>query len=190
MKRAITFRQILSSMKRTRRILFSEKYLLYTNTGISCGISICADIVQQKNVFVKRNGDIVAYDKSRTAKMAACGLMCGPVCHFWYIFLDRLLPGKGAKIIAQKVFLDQVICSPLFICLYLAVVESLDKKEAKSSKQELSHKAARLYIGDAALWIPAQIVNFSLLPPQYRVLFDNVVSLLSDIIYSYVLFDY
>ena len=50
--------------------------------------------------------------------MFAVGILQGPVSHAWYLTLDKFLVGTGAKTIAKKILLDQIIASPTFACLF------------------------------------------------------------------------
>ena len=125
-------------------------------------------------------------------KMSICGAISGPVSHFWYEILDKRLPGKGATVVAQKVLIDQLFFTPIYICLYLGVVKLFERHEKAKSSEEtgaLSKRAIRLYVYSSAVWIPAQIFNFAVLPLKYRVLFDNIISFVSDLIFSNVIFE-
>ena len=44
----------------------------------------------------------------------------------------------------------------------------------------------RLYLAEWLLWPPAQFINFYYLPTKYRVLYDNIVSLIYDTYTSHV----
>ena len=186
--RKIVAPHMFSSVRNVGVTLFSRKYLLYTNTGLSTGLAISGDLLQQKNIMFK--DPQVRLDYQRTTKMTVCGFLSGPVSHFWYMFLDKLVPGRCVKSVCKKVFLDQIIGSPICILLYLLTMKLMDSEKNKSLFEELSSKGVNLFIFDALLWIPAQIINFALLPSRFRVLYDNVVSLFSDMIYSFVIFDY
>ena len=36
------------------------------------------------------------------------GLTSGFLCHFWYNYLDKVLPGRGIRVVVQKIVFDQV----------------------------------------------------------------------------------
>ena len=36
------------------------------------------------------------------------GLTSGFLCHFWYNYLDKVLPGRGVRVVVQKIIFDQV----------------------------------------------------------------------------------
>lgn len=121
--------------------------------------------------------------------------------------LDRALPGRSFKIIAKKLAVDQMIFSPVCVCVFLLTVNVskecmyatkwashnhyLKKKESLSDSQtsiisELKHKGTLLYLSEWIVWPPAQLVNFYFLPTRFRVLYDNTISLLYDIYSSHI----
>ncbi|XP_005092850.1 mpv17-like protein 2 [Aplysia californica] len=185
-----TFRHMFASAQQVGTVLFSRRYLLYTNTGISVSLSVSGDILQQRYQLMKHNSDKSSLNVKRTGQMAVCGFLAGPVAHYWYILLDRWLPGRCARTIVKKVILDQLVCSPIFIGLYLVSIGILDDKKWELLKEEFATKGVWLFLGDCLIWIPAQICNFAILPTRFRVLFDNMVSLFADVFYSYVIFDH
>jgi len=53
-------------------------------------------------------------------------------------------------------------------------------------KQEIKDKALILYAAEWTVWPLAQFINFLLIRPQYRVFYDNTISLGYDIFTSQV----
>merc|ERR1711997_90249 len=178
-----------------------KNYLLVTNISVSVAISATGDIIQQKyeqhhTISIQENSDnemrfltIRNWNYLRTGHMSlSFGLTSGIMCHFWYNYLDRLHPGRGLKTIAKKVLTDQVLFSPVCIaaCLLMsAKLKGADFKQ-KSTWRGACHKGLQLYIAEWLLWPPAQFVNFYFLHTRYRVLYDNLVSLVFDVYASHV----
>jgi protein Mpv17 len=87
-------------MKTGTTYLF-KKHLLLTNLGISAGLSATGDSIQQHYEKIKdpeRN-----YNYRRTFNMSTAGVTIGGVCHFWYQWLDKFLPGRTLSIALKKV---------------------------------------------------------------------------------------
>ncbi|KAK6622276.1 hypothetical protein RUM43_012611 [Polyplax serrata] len=161
-----------------------HKYLLITNVGISASLSFTGDILQQHYEMIQNNDRI--WDKGRTLRMTVAGISVGTICHYWYKFLDRKLPERTLKIVLKKVALDQLVCSPLYITVFFATTCALEKTTFSEFKQEIIHKGWRLYLAEWIIWPPAQVFNFYILPPRFRVLYDNIISLGYDVYTSYV----
>ncbi|KZC04827.1 Mpv17-like protein 2 [Dufourea novaeangliae] len=156
---------VLTKIHIIKELLFSPKYLLYTNVGISISLSGTGDILEQHYEILKGEWD--KFSINRTRNMAASGMSVGVVCHYWYKYLDAKLPECTLKVVLKKVVIDQLVCSPLCITM----------------------KAHRLYIAEWIVWPPAQIFNFYFLPTKYRVLYDNTISLGYDVYTSQVKHD-
>lgn len=121
--------------------------------------------------------------------MAISGMSIGIVCHYWYKYLDAKLPGRTINIVLKKVFIDQLVCSPLCITMFFLTLGFLEKSNWLDLKNEIIKKAYRLYIAEWVIWPPAQIFNFYFLPNRYRVLYDNTISLGYDVYTSHVKHD-
>ena len=86
-----------------RRLAFSSRYLLATNTILSLSLEGLSDYTQQK---IEKNE---YQDWRRTGRMTIMGALFGPVEHFWYRFLDRKFPGVSRTIVCKKVIVDEVV---------------------------------------------------------------------------------
>jgi len=118
---------------------------------------------------------------SRTLHMSTSfGITSGFLCHFWYNYLDKFLPGRGIKVVVQKIAWDQVMFSPICISACLLVAGKLENKSAALLTSETIQLGGRLYLAEWLIWPPAQFINFYYLPTRYRVLYDNLVSLVYD----------
>jgi len=161
--------------------LFSSNFLFYTNTGLSFGLSGLGDLIQQKIELKRKTVSKQNINWSRALHMSTSfGLTAGVLCHFWYSFLDRSLPGKTLRVVIQKVAIDQVFFSPVCIAACLLVSQGLHSSSLDSALNLVSHSlqlGGRLYLAEWCIWPPAQFINFLLLPPHLRVTFDNLVSL-------------
>lgn len=202
LRRFLNYPQVIKC-KNVVNSLFG-RYLLVTNVGLSAGFSFTGDlIVQQYEISQGRKRQLDTIRSSqvtisggvvRNPKKTFCWkfkypFQVGAVCHYWYIFLDARIPGRTLKSVAAKVFVDQIVCSPLYLSCFLATTCYLEQKTWSEFKTEFVQKGWRLYLADCAVWPPAQMINFYVLPLRFRVLFDNTVSLGFDVYTSYVKYE-
>ena len=89
----------------------SNARLLLINTGTCCFLYSMGDFCRQKI-----EGSTT--DWHRTGRMGVLGCCLGPLDHFWYTALDRLLPAITAGTVARKVLLDQLIMAPICCSLF------------------------------------------------------------------------
>lgn len=166
---------------------FSDKYLFFTNIGLSMSLSAVGDVIEQNYELMTKKIDL--WDKIRTRNMTLTGFAVGIFCHAWYRYLDKLLPGYSLGIVIKKVAVDQFIASPLCISIFFLTLAGLEGTSKEEFLKEVKNKAWKLYAAEWMIWPPAQFINFYLLPFKYRVLFDNGISLCYDIFTSHVKYD-
>ncbi|CAG7833569.1 unnamed protein product [Allacma fusca] len=118
--------------------------------------------------------------------MGVTGLTIGFVCHHWYNWLDRFMPGRTLRVVMKKVLIDQLICSPATISTFFVTLAIIERNSAEEFLDEVKSKSWRLYLAEWVIWPPAQYINFYYLPTRYRVLYDNTISLGYDFYTSYV----
>lgn len=175
--------ELIQKCRFVGRAMFN-KYLLITNVGISVTLSGVGDVIQQHYEILK--GEKESWDHIRTLHMSVSGMTVGILCHHWYLYLDRAIPGRNFKCVLKKVFVDQVLFSPISITLFFVTLGFLEKSSIKHVTEEIIQKGWRLYLAEWVVWPPAQVINFYLLPTRFRVLYDNTISLGYDIYTSYV----
>lgn len=147
-------------------LAYTGKYLFVTNT-VSCGLMMAAgDAIQQRNehwrkhcsnkyflcgvmasspeedekVTVADSNLVYGHDYTRTRNMAIVGLLQGPFHHWFYMFLDRISPGKSTKSIIKKTFLDQTIASPACLGIFFIGLGVLEHHRIEEIWKELKMK--------------------------------------------------
>lgn len=73
------------------------------------------------------------------------GLIQGPCTHYFYLILDRRLPGVKLSTIAKKIILDQMIASPFCIVLFFVGMNYLNDNSFEQSKKELKEKFLKVF---------------------------------------------
>ncbi len=73
--------------------------------------------------------------------------------------------------------LDQGIFAPIFISTFMASNLLLTGKTFEEIKEKLQSDVVSTVLANNGIWIPAQLINLGLIPPQYQVLFANFVGL-------------
>ncbi|KZC08810.1 Mpv17-like protein 2, partial [Dufourea novaeangliae] len=162
------------------------KYLLVTNT-VSCGLMMAAaDMIQQRSEHWKKNNDIYMHDYIRTKNMTTVGLVQGPFHHWFYLVLDKVIPGRTALSVVKKTCLDQTIASPTCLGIFFIGLGVLEHHKIEEIYEELKVKLYDTWKVDCCFWPPTQCVNFIFVPFRYRVLYTNFMTMIYDIFLSYM----
>jgi len=177
------FSKLITIAKNTWKASFG-KHLLVTNVVSSGGLLILGDFLQQK-LEISKDGK-QTFDKERSARMGLVGLSQGPPHHYWYLYLDKLLPGKSNNVISKKILADQIIAAPFFAITFIYGACLLEGKSLGSCWLEFKEKFPTIYLFDWCIWPPTQAINFAFVPAPYRVLYVNGVTVLWDVFLSYI----
>ncbi|XP_018335606.1 mpv17-like protein 2 [Agrilus planipennis] len=161
------------------------KYLLATNT-ISCGVLMLGgDIIQQEIEY--RQGKLKKrYNWLRVGQMFIVGLSQGPLHHYFYGWMDKILPRRNLQSVISKICLDQIIMSPVCIVEFFYCLGYLELKSTKECTKELKDKFIEVYTMDWCVWPPTQFINFLYVPVKYQVLYINGVTTLYNVFLSYI----
>lgn len=137
--------------------------------------------------FLFATGDITAqqliehrgskdHDVARTARMALYGgSVFGPAASSWYSLLQRrVVLSTPRRTMLAQVACDQGLFAPVFIGVFLSSMAVL---EGGSPRAKLEHNYRSAMEANYVVWPAVQMVNFSLVPLQHRVLFVNMVSI-------------
>ena len=117
---------LMVKCKRVGKTLFS-KYLLLTNVSISTTLSGVGDTLQQHYEILTSDVCGQIWDRKRSSDMAITGATVGVICHYWYIYLDRKLPGRAFKTVMKKLLVDQIFFSPFLITVFFGTVGVLER---------------------------------------------------------------
>lgn len=117
-------------------------------------------------------------DLQRVARYAVYGLIAiGPMGHFWHLFLDRAVLLPGPQAVLAKVFLDQFAFSPLNTLLFFSVMKLAEGVQVAATCEFLRNNFFGTMRDSYRLWPLVNVVNFSIVPSQYRVVFTSAVSI-------------
>ncbi|XP_025205028.1 mpv17-like protein 2 [Melanaphis sacchari] len=178
-----TGRKIWTVMTRTAVYVFN-KYHFSVNTFSGSAMMCIGDVAQQS--VERYHGLSEGYDWSRTARIAVIGSILGSVQHIFYRSLDNRYPSRDLLTISKKLFIDQTLCTPLIIALFIYGLGFLEHKTLDKINEEFKDKCAMIFLVDCAVFVPTQYINFKFLDPKYRLLFTNMVSIMYDTFLSYI----
>eukprot|EP00198_Chlamydomonas_reinhardtii_P004766 XP_001694102.1 predicted protein [Chlamydomonas reinhardtii] len=120
-------------------------------------------------------------DWARTARLCTETSLVGtPLAHFWFNLLDaRILPDDPhcPAAVLSKMLLDQVLFAPLGLALFFVVIKLLEGRPQDISRS-LKTSYVKSLFGGYLLWPAAGLLNFALLPNEYRLLFNNCVNII------------
>ncbi|KAL9652245.1 hypothetical protein ABK040_011905 [Willaertia magna] len=165
-------------------------------TGITS--AACDGLVQLR---MKKEGE--SYSFFRSLKMFCYGTFAlGPILHHWFGFLERAIPlhkemtkPQRFKTILKRIVLDQGVYAPSIITFFMTAQTALDyylpdQRTSETIKNDsktlpvtgvISNKLSRdflpTYLTSCSVWPAAQMFNFYVIPPNFRVLFVGMVGL-------------
>mmetsp|Transcript_11905 Transcript_11905/g.20675 ORF Transcript_11905/g.20675 Transcript_11905/m.20675 type:complete len:240 (-) Transcript_11905:220-939(-) len=155
---------------------------LLTKSLTSCGTNAFSDALCQKLVvgFNATEGVGPKMDVERFAHAAVTGIVwSGPVTHYWYnlLFGKITAPIKDPIVgLIVRIFLDAIIFSPVTVSGYFAIRSILEGSGFAGVKEKLTTRLFTTVVGAWKFWPAVNVINFSIVPIPFRVLYMNVLS--------------
>ena len=94
--------------------------------------------------------------------------MKGPPHHYWYLYLDKLLPGRSRSVVIKKILADQAVAAPFFAVTFIFGAGLLEGNSLRECWTEFKCKFPTIYLFDWMIWPPTQGFNFLYVPSKYR----------------------
>ncbi|XP_034950842.1 mpv17-like protein 2 isoform X2 [Chelonus insularis] len=175
-----------------RREQWKQKYIDSANElenmvqdGLSFTLTQCSNnFIQGPNQPIVLT-NLQNHDITRTKNMATIGLMQGPFNHYFYVLLDRFLPGKTVVSLAKKTIIDQFVGSPTNLVMFFFGHELLEQRNPREVYKDIVEKVIETYKIDCCFWPPTQLLNFMFVPIQYRVIYVNIMNVIWNVFLSY-----
>jgi len=145
----------------------------------------------ESNYELSSEKQIFYPDFLRMSRFGILGcVLVAPIVHFWYGTLMLRIPGQNSAFaVFQRTVLDQFMFAPLFVPLFMINLMMLEGQPAAQVPDILIEKVPSLLMVNWLLWIPAQVINFSVIPRKYQVLFRNFVGFIWNAILSWKMQD-
>ncbi|KAK8913970.1 hypothetical protein KSP39_PZI024315 [Platanthera zijinensis] len=116
----------------------------------------------------------------------------GPVGHYWYEYLDRLirlrfqLQPKTLKFVAAKVGSDGLLFGPLDLLIFFSYMGFASGKTAEQVKEDVKRDFLPSLMIGGGIWPVVQIANFRYVPVRYQLLYVNFFCLLDSCFLSWI----
>ncbi|EGU89103.1 protein SYM1 [Fusarium oxysporum f. sp. raphani 54005] len=147
---------------------------LLTQSVTTAFLFATGDVTAQQ--LVEKKG-VEKHDLVRTGRMALYGgFVFGPVATTWFAFLARRVnvPGNKKAEVLTRVACDQLGFAPVMIGVFLS---SMATMEGKSAQERIDKAWWPALKANWMLWPAVQVINFSLIPLQYRLFFANIIAI-------------
>lgn len=105
----------------------------------------------------------------------------GPLIHFFHAFLESVV-FKGRRqsslsVVTGKMMIDQFLFSPIFTVLYFYMRALAEDQSLTTTTTMLKRELLSIMKSSWTVWIPANFLNYLLIPVDLRVLFGSVIGL-------------
>ncbi|XP_066246159.1 mpv17-like protein 2 [Euwallacea similis] len=170
---------------RTFHTLVFGKYLLHTNI-ISSGVLMWLGDLCQQEIEYRQRKILKRYDYGRMTRMFIVGLGLGPIHHYYYLYIAKIMPKRDLSTVFIKIGLDQFFMSPVCIAAFFYSMGMMEMKHLKQMNDEILAKFVDVYVIDWCVWVPTQFINFYIIPVKYQVFYINAVTMLYNVFLSYI----
>jgi len=141
--------------------------------------AICQKITRDNSAKDVAKTTSVRFDSKRMLHVAVTGIVwSGPIQHWWFDTLHKIVTINNPFLrLAVNLFLDAIIFSPLTVSGYFAMRSLLEGSGYRGACEKLSTRFFSTVVGAWKFWPLVNVINFSMVPLQCRVLYCSVFSL-------------
>lgn len=118
---------------------------------------------------------------------ALAGSVLGYLGSFWYPLLERMAPGKSPRAILKKLAIESALGLVLGAGVFL-LVGAIQGKVWEDNVKAVKVNVPYLMATEVFFYLPAQWINFKYVPIAFRMLYVEVVQLVYDCIFIYLLY--
>jgi len=137
-----------------------------------CGAELTQQWYLRKYVPQQEGSRVQDLDRKKLTNMAVFGYAIAPnYMTLFYKWLEPRFPGTAFRTIVTKVAIDQTVLTIPILCMFFPYMSWCEGKE--DIFKEFMDKFWLTYMVSCCWWLPAQALNFSLVPPHYRILFNG-----------------
>jgi hypothetical protein len=160
-------------------------FLLPNDTFCTAGMLGLTDIVSQfsheGDFSWRRLGSMVLFGLAWGGPCALLAILLYPTLshtlsqafHYWFGFLDRTFPGNAFKTVMAKMAMDQTFSAPAGLAVYFSAISLMEGQDLDYIKSKFQNDYWKSLQANYILWPAAHIVNFRLIPSQYRIVYVN-----------------
>ncbi|GAB4854251.1 hypothetical protein Ancab_022838 [Ancistrocladus abbreviatus] len=116
----------------------------------------------------------------------------GPVGHFWYEGLDRVIRFRlkmqpnSFRFVATKVAVDGIIFGPLDLLVFFTFMGFANGKAVPQIKEDVKRDFIPALIMEGGIWPMLQVANFRFVPVRNQLLYVNFFCLLDSCFLSWL----
>uniref|UniRef100_A0A1L8D9B9 Putative conserved plasma membrane protein n=1 Tax=Nyssomyia neivai TaxID=330878 RepID=A0A1L8D9B9_9DIPT len=154
---------------------FFQSQPLVANSLIYGSLYVGAEFSQQwvtRKVFTKPPEPLDTSSLGRYSIMGTC--IISPIMFAWYKWLDKKYVGTAVRILAPKLFLDTFVLTPVLLTTFFTGMSTMEGAEDKFA--EFRQKFLPTFARSCVFWVPIQTLNFTFIPPTYRIVFMGMCS--------------
>lgn len=147
--------------------------------SITAGIiALVADVVCQVYFPSKEDANKSTLERIRWRRAFnftfLSGVIMPPIMHYWYGYLSTQIVGTNFLAAAKRVACDQLLFAPCIIPVYFIGILLLEGQFDKIIPK-IKADWLNTVLVNYSVWVPAQLINFSVVPAPLRVLWANFV---------------
>lgn len=125
------------------------------------------------------------FDFKRLCVFTSLGLfLVGPTLHYWYTALSKFFSTPGTRAVLGSVTVDQLLFAPTFCGVFLSTLMILEG-QMMTIPAKLKQDWFNTVVMNWKIWVPAQLINFWLVPPNLRVLCANITAVVWNVYLSF-----
>ncbi|KAI7868621.1 hypothetical protein BDF14DRAFT_1880873 [Spinellus fusiger] len=143
------------------------------------------------------------WEFQRTLRFAAYNFTVAPILGKWFMFLDKFIPmpvatGALSKVAQsalnrqkdgvaiRRMVADQVLFAPAGVAVFFTVMGYIETREWEGVKDKFRNAYAPVLIMNYKVWPIVQLINFKMMPLQYRLPFISSLGILWNAYLSWI----